>query len=127
MHVVIVVNLNERPKLEDLNNNVVPWLAPQWQLLGAMLQIKDHLLKIIEHDYHKDCETCCSKMLSDWLDLNPTASWRGLLTALYTLYYGENKYMYTFLHIGLFYPSTALVSYVFIIQYGNTIYRDHGG
>ena len=72
----------QQPKLEDLNNRVVPWWAPQWKQLGEQLKVGDHLIRIIEHDHPNDCETCCSKMLTKWLDNTPTASWEDLTTAV---------------------------------------------
>ena len=36
----------------------------------------------IEHDHPNDCESCCSKMFSEWLDNNPAASWEDIITAM---------------------------------------------
>jgi len=86
---------SQRPKLDDLNNRVVPWWAPQWRQLGEQLKVGDHLMRIIEHDYPNDCETCCSKMLTEWLDNTPTASWEDLTTAVNNLpSYGTCVYMH---------------------------------
>ena len=76
---------SQRPKLDDLNNRVVPWWAPQWRQLGKLLEVGAHLMNIIEHDHPNDCETCCSKMLTEWLDNTPTASWESLITAVTSL------------------------------------------
>jgi len=72
----------EKPKLDELDNHIVPWWAPQWRKLGKELKIGDNLMKIIEHDYPNDCERCCNKLLSDWLDIRPTASWEDLIIAV---------------------------------------------
>ena len=56
--------------------------AANWKELGKNLNIDEDLLNIIEKDYPHDCENCCSKMLSDWLDLTPEASWQILLDAV---------------------------------------------
>ena len=56
--------------------------ATNWQQLGKNLEINDDLLNIIEKDYPHDCERCCSKMLSEWLDLTPDASWKILYDAM---------------------------------------------
>lgn len=56
--------------------------ARNWKQLGRILEIDDNLLSIIEYDNHHDCETCCSKMLSEWLDLTPNASWKMLCNAI---------------------------------------------
>ena len=39
-------------------------------------------MDIIEHDHPNDCKRCCSKMFSRWLDINPTACWKDITTAL---------------------------------------------
>ena len=39
-------------------------------------------MNIIEHDHPNDCETCCSKMLTEWLDNTTDASWENLTTAV---------------------------------------------
>ncbi|XP_065900317.1 uncharacterized protein [Dysidea avara] len=73
-----------RPQLKDIDNLVVPSWAPQWRQLGRQLDIADHLMNIIEHDHHNDCETCCSKMLSNWLSENESSniSWDVIFNAL---------------------------------------------
>jgi len=77
----------ERPQLKDIDNHVVPRWAPQWKQLGRQLNIADHLLNIIDHNYHNDCEECCSKMLSNWLDENESSSitWDAIYNALVNL------------------------------------------
>jgi len=52
--------------------------AANWKALGKNLNIDKDLLNIIEKDHPYNCENCCSKMLSDWLDLTPGVSW-GIL------------------------------------------------
>ena len=76
---------HQRPRLDDLNNRVVPWWAPQWRQLGEQLKVRDHLMNIIEKDHPNDCETCCSKMLTEWLDNTADASWEILSTAVNNL------------------------------------------
>jgi len=70
--------------LKDIDNHVVPRWAPQWRQLGRQLSIADHHLNIVEHDHPNDCEACCSKMLSNWLDENESSNvtWDVLLYAL---------------------------------------------
>ena len=72
---------NERPQLKDIDNYVVIKCAANWKQLGRNLNISEDLLNIIEKDYSY-CEDCCSKMLNDWLDSKPDASWGILLTAV---------------------------------------------
>ena len=52
--------------------------ATNWKQLGRNLDLDDHLLNIIETNYPNDCESCCSKVLTEWLDLTPDASWKIL-------------------------------------------------
>ena len=66
----------------DINNYVVPYWARKWKQLGSQLNIQQHLMGNIEHDYPQDCETCCSKMFSEWLDTEPSASWGDVITAV---------------------------------------------
>jgi len=63
---------------------VVPKWAPQWRDLGRQLNIADHLLNIIDYDHRNDCEACCSKMLSNWLNENKcgTVTWDVIFNAL---------------------------------------------
>ena len=46
------------------------------------LGVDHHVMNIIEHDYPNDCEACCSKMMCEWLDNNPTTSWEDLIVAI---------------------------------------------
>lgn len=74
----------ERPQVQDINNFVVIKCATYWKQLGRNLKISEDLLNIIEKDYPHDCESCCSKMLNEWLDLTPNASWKLLHDAIDT-------------------------------------------
>ena len=73
---------NKRPELKDIEDHVVIKCAPIWKRLGQNLDIDDDLLNIIEKDSPQDCVNCCSKMLHEWLDTNPNASWGILLDAV---------------------------------------------
>ena len=61
---------------------MVPQWASKWRQLGTQLNIDQHLMDNIEHDHSNDCEGCCSKMFTEWLDSNPTASWNDIITAV---------------------------------------------
>ena len=76
------VSENNRPELKDINNYVVIMCATKWKFLGENLNIHEDLLNIIDKDNPNNCENCCTKMLSLWLDLNPNASWGILLDAV---------------------------------------------
>ena len=56
--------------------------ATKWKELGRHLDIHEHILNITEKDNPHSCESCCSKMLSDWLDSTPNATWAVLLDAV---------------------------------------------
>ena len=72
---------NKRPELKDIEDHVVIKYATIWKQLGKYLDIDNDLLNIIEKDNPRDCVNCCSKMLHEWLDTNPNASWGILLEA----------------------------------------------
>ena len=57
-------------------------VAANWKQLGKNLEINENLLAIIETNNPHDCESCCSEMLSEWLDLTPNASWKILNNAV---------------------------------------------
>lgn len=80
-----------KPPLKEMANYIVPKYAWTWKRLGIELNIKEHLLRNIEKDYANDCEGCCSKMLHEWLDMEPGASWGSLINALNKLAVLEQK------------------------------------
>ena len=71
----------EKPQLKELANCVAPRFASMWEKLGRQLNIKQYLLNTIQKDNPNDCEGCCNKMLSDWLDMTTNASWEIILNA----------------------------------------------
>ena len=73
---------NSRPQLKDIENYVVIKCATNWKQLGKSLDIDDDWLNIFEKDNPHNCVNCCSRMLSEWLDSNPDASWAILLDAV---------------------------------------------
>ena len=70
--------------MKDIENHVVVRWAPQWRHLGKQLNFEEHQMNIIEHNCHNNCEECCSKMLSDWLEQNTykDATWKVLTDAI---------------------------------------------
>ena len=68
--------------MKDLNDYVAITYASKWKLLGRILNIREDLLRNIEKNHPQDCEGCCSRMLSDWLELTPNATWGTLLKAV---------------------------------------------
>jgi len=79
---LFLITEKEQPLSKDLNNHVVPWWAPKWRQLGAELGVGDHLMDIIEHNHPNNCETCCRKMLGEWLRRTPSACWEDLTTTV---------------------------------------------
>ena len=73
---------NEKPELRDLYDYVAVTYGSKWKLLGRILNIREDLLRNIENDYPQDCEECCGRMLNDWLELTPDATWQTLLHAI---------------------------------------------
>jgi len=69
--------------MKDVENDVVVRWAPQWRQLGRQLNIEEHRMNIIEHDYPNNCVECCSKMLSNWLEqkTNKDTTWEVLIKA----------------------------------------------
>ena len=56
--------------------------AAIWKDLGRNLEIDYNVLNIIEKDCPNNCEECCSKMLREWMDITPNASWEMLYNAV---------------------------------------------
>ena len=56
--------------------------ATFWKQLGKCLDIDEDLLNIIEKDNPDKCEDGCSRMLSEWLDLNSSATWAMLFDGI---------------------------------------------
>ena len=65
--------------------------ATYWKQLGKCLDIDEDLLNIIEKD-NPECEDGCSRMLREWLDLNPSASWAMLFDAIDKVQSTVNSY-----------------------------------
>ena len=75
--------------MRDIDNHVVPRWASKWRQLGTQLNIDQHLIDNIEHDHPDSCESCCSKMIVEWLDINPTASWKDIISTVDSLSSGD--------------------------------------
>ena len=74
--------VNTTPSLKDLYRHVTPKYAPQWRVIGILLDLPNERLNIIEHDHVYRAEPCCNAMLANWLQVDTTASWRKLLTVI---------------------------------------------
>ena len=74
----------QKPTLRNIENHIVPKWAPQWKLLGRLLNVDQDLINIIQHDYGDHCVDCCSRMLEKWLEQNTrnTTTWETLIKAI---------------------------------------------
>lgn len=73
------------PQLKDVDEHVTPLCAPDWKEMGTKLNIPYGELRIIEADNPRSVKECFIKMLNKWLDIDCTASWEKLLTAIKSL------------------------------------------
>ena len=91
---VILYAGKEKPAIKDIHNYVIQKWASKWRQLGTQLNIDRHLMDNIECDHPSDCESCCRKMFSKWLDINPAASWDDIVTAVDTLTITNGMFVY---------------------------------
>ena len=73
---------NERPKLRDLNKYVVEQYAKDWNSLGLELGLEYHHIAIISANNRHDVKACCREMLSEWLEIDISATWGKLDDAI---------------------------------------------
>ena len=91
-----------KPKLKDLYEHVTPRCAAKWKVIGALLGIPSEALDIIENDNVCKAEPCCNAMLKKWLQIDTSASWEKLFTAIESpavcsvevVYQGNHAYAY---------------------------------
>ena len=67
-----------------MNYHVKIEVSPQWYDLGAQLLNAEQAKKldVIRADHPGDSEKCCTAMFNFWLQVDTTASWDKLITAL---------------------------------------------
>ena len=69
------------PTLKELSNALDS--VVNWHLLGVKLDLEDHELRAIDHDFHGDgVERCKHEMLSHWLRNAKRPTWRAVADAL---------------------------------------------
>ena len=64
---------------------VIPSYAKHWKQIGTELQLDDRTLDNIEANYathSKKVENCCREMITQWLKVDPTATWTKLLNSI---------------------------------------------
>ena len=71
-----------KPELKDLYQHITPQYAIQWKVIGTLLSLPSEALGIIEQDNHHKAESCCNAMLKKWLQVDTTAAWGKLFTAI---------------------------------------------
>ena len=78
-----VKNLNQKPKLKDLLEELVK-ISHKWYDLGVHLELEEGTLKTIKSNHPENARRCLSEMLSTWLKAEPRATWRTLCAALHS-------------------------------------------
>ena len=78
----IYFSVTTKPKLPDLCEYFTPRYALKWKVIGTLLGVASEKLDIIEHDNRDKAERCCNDMLKWWLQVDLTASWGKLFTAI---------------------------------------------
>ena len=74
--------MTAKPKLKDVYEHVTPRCAAKWKVIGILLGMPSEALDIIEYDNRDKAESCCNAMLKKWLQVDTTASWEKLFTAI---------------------------------------------
>ena len=76
-----VQNLNQKPKLKDLLEELVK-ISHKWYDLGVRLELEEGTLKTIKSNHPENARHRLSEMLSTWLKAEPRATWHTLCAAL---------------------------------------------
>ena len=74
--------MDTTPSLKDLYECITPKYAAKWRVIGTLLDLPNGILQAIEAEYPINVEWCCNKMFEKWLEVDPTASWEKLFTAI---------------------------------------------
>ena len=99
---------HDTPSLKDLYEHITPRYAADWRVIGTLLGLSNGELKAIEAGYPTNFKWCCNKMLEKWLELDPTASWIKILTAI------ESPAVSSGSENGMYYCLTLLVTLILI-------------
>jgi len=76
------ITVTTTPLLKDLYEHITPQYAADWKEIGTLLGVPSGELRNIEADFPTDVKRCCNKMLEEWLELDPSASWRKLIKVI---------------------------------------------
>ena len=74
----------DKPEISELHNHVKLEVSPKWKDLGIQLLNAEQAKKldVIQANHPGDTEKCCTAMFNYWLQVDITASWDKLITAL---------------------------------------------
>ena len=86
--------------------------ASKWRQLGTLLKIDQRVMDNIEHDHPNDCERCCGKMLSEWLDITPAASWEDIINAADSLS-SDGMLSYSIYYLRITVPALLIMVLIF--------------
>ena len=70
------------PKQRELQRHVTPQYATEWKQIGVELGLTDAKLRAIRQDNPHRITDCCNEMFSEWLRMDPTATWEKLFVAI---------------------------------------------
>ena len=73
---------SECPQLKHLCEHITPQYAPEWKELATQLGMPNGEIRIIEADNPRDVKKCCNEMLNKWLEIDHSATWKKVLTAI---------------------------------------------
>ena len=71
--------------MRDLHSHIVKQYAVHWERLGLELGLMDyHIANISVNNarYQNKVEVCCTAVLQQWLDIDPSATWAKLDDAI---------------------------------------------
>ena len=74
--------VNTTLSLKDLYHHITPKYAADWKVIGTLLGLPSGELNAIEAGYPTNVKWCCNQMLEKWLEMDTTASWEKMLTAI---------------------------------------------
>ena len=93
-----------RPRLGELQNEITPYCAAHWIVIGTQLGIHSGLLQGIQASFPADAFRCCNKMFEIWLDTDCNATWDKIYRAIKSP--GVNKANLNFQQDNSTYPCT---------------------
>ena len=74
--------VNTTPLIQDLYQHITPQYAADWFDIGILLGLPNGELRAIKAGDPTNIKWCCNQMWIQWLQVDPTASWRKLLSVI---------------------------------------------